>query len=345
MIRTLLLTTSLCSAFFLQAQQTGKEYVPALVGFYNLENLFDTLDSPDTDDREFLPDAAKRWTAERYATKLEHMSRVIADIGTDIHPHGLAVIGLAEVENGSVMEDLASTPALRGRGYRVASHEGPDRRGVDVGFMYDPARFELLSQSGHRLSLPNDTSFRTRDQLLMTGVMDGDTIHFMVAHWPSRRGGEKRSKPFRAAAGDLGRRVVDSLLAADPDARIVYMGDLNDDPVDPSVRRHLRTTAKPELAHDGFLFNPMEELYNKGVGTGAWRDTWNLFDQIIISPALVTGQGGRYKYYAARVYNRPYLQQTEGSFAGYPLRSFVGDVWQGGYSDHFPVFLVLVREK
>ena len=329
----------------LHAQEKGREFVPAVIGFYNLENLFDTIDSPDTDDAEFLPDGPKQWGTERYRYKLEHMARVIAELGTEVHPQGPAVLGLAEIENSSVVEDLVAMPALKDRGYRVAGHEGPDRRGVDVGFIYDPKRFHLLGQKAYRLRIPDNDDFRTRDQLMITGVMDGDTVHCIVAHWPSRRGGQKRSEPYRIAAAQLGRSIVDSLLRAEPNARVLYMGDLNDDPVDKSVRRHLRTTAQASLARDGFLFNPMEELYRKGIGTLAWRDSWNLFDQIVMSPGLAGGEGGAWRYYGVKVYNQPYLRQQEGSFAGYPSRSFVGDTFQGGYSDHFPVYVILVREK
>lgn len=329
----------------LVAQEKGREYVPAMIGFYNLENLFDTIDSPDTEDAEFLPDGPKQWNTERYRYKLEHMARVIAELGTEVHPRGPAVLGLSEVETGGVVEDLVAMPALKDRGYRVASHEGPDARGVDVAFIYDPTRFQFLGQRAFRLRIPDKEDFRTRDQLMISGVMDGDTVHCIVAHWPSRRGGQKRSEPFRIAAAQLGRSIVDSLLQADPNARVLYMGDLNDDPVDKSVRRHLKTTAQASLARDGFLFNPMEELYRKGIGTLAWRDTWNLFDQIVLSPGLASGEGGTWRYYGVKVFNQPYLRQQEGSFAGYPFRSFVGDTFMGGYSDHFPVYVILVREK
>ena len=329
----------------LGAQDKAREYVPAVIGFYNVENLFDTIDSPDTEDAEFLPDGPKKWTTERYRYKLEHMARVISELGTEVHPQGPAVLGLSEVETGGVVEDLVAMPALKDRGYRVAAHEGPDARGVDVAFIYDPERFHFLGQRAFRLRIPGKEDFRTRDQLMISGVMDGDTVHCIVAHWPSRRGGQKRSEPYRIEAAKLGRSIVDSLLQADPDARVLYMGDLNDDPVDKSVRRHLKTTAQVSLARDGFLFNPMEELYRKGIGTLAWRDTWNLFDQIVLSPGLAGGQGGAWHYYGVKVYNQPYLRQQEGSFAGYPFRSFVGDTFMGGYSDHFPVYVILVRER
>jgi endonuclease/exonuclease/phosphatase family metal-dependent hydrolase len=326
------------------AQQGKQEYVPALVGFYNIENLYDTLDTPDVDDAEYLPGSAKQWGTKRYFRKLDRLAQVIGDMGKDLHPNGLAILGLAEVENRTVLEDLAARPAISARGYKVVHEDGPDRRGVDVALMYDPTQYKVFSHKSYRLTMPDRPDFRSRDQLLVSGILDGDTVHVIVAHWPSRRGGEKRSMPNRKAAAELGRSITDSLLVNNPGARIMYMGDLNDDPVNPSVERFLRSTGDKSKAVDGRFFNPMYAPYQKGIGTLAWRDSWNLFDQILVSPALVTGEGGRYKYYGVRIFNEPYLRQTEGNFKGYPLRTFVGDTYQDGFSDHFPVFLILVKE-
>lgn len=325
------------------AQKDEARYEPRCIGFWNVENLYDTLDGPN-DDAEFLPISAKLWGSERYERKLQHLARVIGEMGTDIHPDGLVALGLAEVEDRAVVEDLVNTPPLDQRGYKVIHHDSPDRRGVDVAFIYNPKYFAVLHERTYRLHDPTDSLFRTRDLLLVTGLMDGDTINAMVNHWPSRFGGEKRSLPNRIRAARLGRRIVDSLMARNAQANILYMGDLNDDPVDPAVRKFLNTTGDKELATGKKLFNPMYDLYKKGIGTLAWRDSWNLFDQVILSPALITGAGGAYRYYGVRVFNQPYLRQQEGNYAGYPLRTFVGDQYQGGYSDHFPVYVILVKE-
>jgi hypothetical protein len=326
------------------AQTPKQEFVPALIGFYNVENLYDTIDSPDVDDAEYMPGSAKQWNTKRYERKLQRLAQVIGDMGKDLHPNGLAVLGLAEVENRKVVEDLAATPALRDRKYKVVHEDGPDRRGVDVALMYDPAQFRVLGHKSYRLTMADRPDFRTRDQLLVSGILDGDTMHIIVAHWPSRRGGEKRSMPNRKAAAELGRRIIDSLLVRNSEARILYMGDLNDDPVNASVERYLRASGDRTKATDGRLFNPMYAPYQKGIGSLAWRDAWNLFDQIIISEALVSGQGGKYRYYGVRIFNEPYLRQKDGNFAGYPFRTFVGDTYQDGFSDHFPVFLILVKD-
>ena len=337
--------TSVCLVLAMAASAQTKEqrFEPVCFGFYNVENLYDTIDSPDTDDHEFLPGAAKQWNTARYARKLDHMARVIAEMATDVHPDGLACLGLSEIENRSVLEDLVKAEAIRGRGYRIVHHDGPDRRGVDCAFLYDPERFTLLGSRSYRLNDPTDGTFRSRDQLLVSGVLMGDTTHFVVAHWPSRRGGEKASRPKRMLAAELGRHITDSLLARGPAARVVYMGDLNDDPIDASVERSLRSTGDKALAVDGRFFNPMVASFRKGIGSLAWQDSWNLFDQVLLSPAMVAGGGTGFHYYGMRVFNEPYLRQKDGNFAGYPFRTFVGDQYAAGYSDHFPVYVILVR--
>ena len=320
-----------------------KQYQAALVGFYNVENLYDTLDAPNVDDAEFLPGTAKDWNGARYVKKLDRMAGVIAGMGKDLHPQGLAILGLGEVENRTVVEDLVRRDALKARGYKVVHEDGPDLRGVDVALVYNPALYKVYAHKSYRLRMA-DSTFRTRDQLLVSGVLDGDTTHVIVAHWPSRRGGQEISEPKRFAAAALGRRIVDSLLAINANARVLYMGDLNDDPTDLSLTQYLRASGSKAKAVNGTLFNPMQEPFQKGIGSLAWRDSWNLFDQICITPALVTGAGGRYKYYGTRIFNEPYLKQKEGNFAGYPFRTYVGDLYQEGYSDHFPVVLILVKE-
>ena len=325
-------------------QVDGQEYEPAVIGFYNVENLFDTVDSPDTNDEEYLPDGSKGWSAERYQEKLEHMARVIGEIGTEIHPSGVQLLGLAEIENRQVVEDLIQTGELANRNYGIVHYDSPDRRGVDVGLIYQKDRFSVFNSKSYRLTLPDRDDFYTRDQLLVSGTLDGDTVHVIVVHWPSRRGGEKRSMPLRMAAAELGRGIIDSIQTESPNAAIFYMGDLNDDPVDPSVRRGLRSSGKADKMNPGMLFNPMEDLYNKGIGTLAYRDNWNLFDQVLVSQGGITPSRNSYRYFGAKVFNKPYLRQQEGNFAGYPFRTHVGDTYKGGFSDHFPVYLILVRD-
>lgn len=325
-------------------QGKNQKLAPVCIGFYNVENLFDTLDTPDVNDAEFTPGSKKQWNTERYYDKLNKLAKVIADMGKDVHPEGLIALGLAEVENRAVVEDLVQTGDLQRRGYAIVHYDSPDGRGIDVALIYQPKHYRVYSHRTHRLTLPDNPKFKTRDQLVVSGVLHGDTVHMVVAHWPSRRGGEKRSRPLRMAAAELGRHIIDSLNSIQPGARVLYMGDLNDDPVDAPLRKGMRAMGKKEDAVNGNLFNPMDELFKKGIGTLAWRDSWNLFDQILLTESLVSGARGTYKYYGARVFNKPYLTQADGNFEGYPFRTYVGDDFRGGYSDHFPVFVILTRE-
>jgi endonuclease/exonuclease/phosphatase family metal-dependent hydrolase len=338
---TLFFTLVIAASAFAQ----DKKFTSVCVGFFNVENLFDTLDQEHVSDGEFTPESAKLWGTERYMKKLDDLGRVISELGAELHPNGLAVLGLAEVENRSVVDDLVKNKAIAGRNYQVVHEDSPDRRGIDVALLYDPTRFEVTAHRSYFLDLgttENGDTIFSRDQLLVSGVLEGEVVHVIVAHWPSRSGGQKRSSPRRIKAAELGRHIVDSLLTEDPQARIIYMGDLNDDPTDPSVRRFLKSTGDKELATNGRLYNPMVDFAQRGIGSLAWRDSWNLFDQVILSESLLDAEG--FRYYGTRVYNEGYLRQKDGNFAGYPYRTYVGSTYQGGFSDHFPVFVIFVKE-
>lgn len=325
----------------------SKKYVVSAVGFYNLENLHDTIFDTDTNkimQDDYTPHGDKKWDSEKYNHKLENLSKVIADMATDVVPEGMAILGVAEVENRNVLEDLVKTEKLAKRNYQIVHYDSPDKRGIDVGLIYNPSLFKVVSSKTFELKMPDDSTFFTRDQLLVSGIMNGELVHVIVAHWPSRSGGEKRSAPKRIAAGQLGRAIIDSLLMIDSGAKIIYMGDLNDDPNNLSVKKYMNTVDKPELVKDKVLLNPMEPFFKKGIGTLAYRDTWNLFDQLIVTPGLVGKDYSTIKYYNAKVYNKSYLKQTNGQYAGYPLRTHAGGAYMGGYSDHFPVYLFLIKE-
>jgi hypothetical protein len=335
---------SICSflPFSIHAQSSEASFEVSCIGFYNVENLFDTLDTEDKYDEEFTPAGKNAWGTNRYQHKLDQLGKVIADLGTQVHPQGLAILGVAEVENIQALEDLSKNRYLTERGYEVILEEGPDRRGIDVGMLYNPEHFKPTGWKSVTLNMA-DTSFRTRDQLVVSGLLDGSPIHVIVAHWPSRSGGQKRSEPNRMAAADLGRSIIDSLTKVSPGVPILYMGDLNDDPINKSLVRSMRATGDPKFVTSDRLYNPMYDMYNKGVGSLAWRDTWNLFDQIIMNDALLDEKNTGWRYHTTRVYNKPYLTTAEGNFKGYPFRTFAGGAWTAGYSDHFPVYVVLKR--
>lgn len=317
-----------------------KKYLATTIAFYNIENLFDTIDDPLTNDAEFLPDGGNRWTGERYKAKLRNIAGVIARIGEDVVPGGPAVIGLSEIENRGVLEDLINTPPLDKLGYEIVHYDSPDRRGIDVGLLYKKDAFKVTNSTSNRLYMPGRTDFYSRDQLVVTGKLFGDRISVIVNHWPSRRAGPE----YREAAARLSRALSDSLNKEHKNAKVFIMGDLNDDPTDRSVFKVLGAKANADQCSKGDLYNPMWQLFRDGIGSLAYRDSWNLFDQIIISTPVVKADKG-WQFYKARVYNERYLFQKDGPYAGYPFRTFAGGAYAGGYSDHLPVYLILIREK
>ena len=318
-----------------------------LIAFYNLENLFDTIDTPGVLDEEFTPGGPNKWTGSRYLEKLDNMALAISRIGEDDGwSGGPAVLGVSEIENRQVLEDLAAHPLLKESNYQIVHYDSPDLRGVDVALMYRPRFFRVTGSASPSLALTDESGepVFTRDQLVVSGVFDGEPMHFIVCHWPSRSGGEVTSRPRRNAAAALSRRLVDSLMAEDSNAKVLVMGDLNDDPVDESLQKYLRASGKPDRLRNGELYNAMFPLFRKGVGSLYYRDGMNLFDQIIMTASLLGNDYSSYKLAQARVFNSTFLVQKDGQYKGYPLRSFVGTVWQGGYSDHFPVYVIIVRK-
>ncbi len=330
------------------AKLEGKKVQVACVAFYNLENLFDTIVDPDTTKilrEDFTPLGKKNWNTEKYYKKLDNLARVISQIGTELSPNGPAVMGVAEVENATVLNDLVNRPMLLKRHYKFIHFDSPDERGIDVALLYQPDRFEVKKAwVRHENSLPHHD--KTRDMLAVYGLLDGEPFYFIVDHWPSRRGGQKRSEPLRDTVAKHDRMVIDSIMKADPDAKIVYMGDLNDDPVDDAVKIYMKSNGKIKKLKDDELYNPMEEKYKKGIGTLAYNDAWDLFDQFMITQNLLSKHLDKsYKFAGAHIFNKKWMIQQSGHFAGYPLRTYVGDQFMNGYSDHFPVYMYFVREK
>lgn len=328
--------------------QEKKEYHINTIAFYNLENLFHPEDDPLTYDDDRTPKGKDRWTYPIYHDKVHNMATVLSQIGTDTANNSPAIIGVAEIENYRVLQDLVNDTALQPKNYGIIQFDSPDRRGIDVGLLYQKSLFIPTHTSAHELILYNrDTDKRvyTRDQLLVSGFLDGDLIHLLVNHWPSRRGGEARSRYKRKQAATLTKKITDSLLAIDPYAKIIIMGDFNDDPNSPSITKILKAKSnKKEVTIKG-LYNPMASLAKKGIGSLAWGDRWNVFDQIIISSSLLDSTYTSYRYYKAGIFNPDYLTTAKGKYKGYPFRSFSGGVYTGGYSDHYPVYLYLIKEK
>lgn len=330
------------------AQDTEtQQYKVACVGFYNLENLFDTEDDTTINDEEWLPTSSKLYTQEVYQDKLRNLSHILSLLGKDDTPDGVAVLGVAEVENRRVLEDLCAMPKIKDRNYKVVHYNSPDQRGIDVGLLYNPTYFKVLESGTLNVPLKNadGTPYATRDVLWVYGLFNGEPMYFFVNHWPSRRGGEEASAPGRALAAGVAKAKMDSIISIHPEAKIMLMGDLNDDPLSPSVLNVINAKGDIDKLNPGELYNPWTNYYKKGIGTLAYNDAWNLFDQIVLTQPYLKKEQKGFFFQKAVIFNRPFMVQKSGRYRGYPLRTFDFDVYMKGYSDHFPVYVVLLKKK
>jgi len=314
------------------------DFTTATVAFYNLENLYDTEDDPAIIDESYLPTSPLQWDETRYRTKLNHLASVIEKLGSDLGPD---VLGVTEVENKRVLEDLIKEPAIASRRYKIVHFESPDPRGIDVALIYKPDHFEVTAQRAVRMPLP-DTTMGTRDVLLVDGKLNGDPVTFLVCHWPSRRLREK-SDIRRFSIARQTRQLVDEKLATNPQAKILLMGDLNDTPADSSIVHLLNASSESRNLRPGQMYNAFFHLQGQGKGTLFYRGKPDIFDQIILSNGLVNGSGLHYRSGSASIYAPERLTSPESKFSGEPLRTYGGRRYLGGYSDHFPVYLTLTK--
>ncbi|HEX5653697.1 MAG TPA: endonuclease/exonuclease/phosphatase, partial [Chitinophagaceae bacterium] len=252
----------------------------------------------------------------------------------------------AEIENDTVLRDLARQKLIEKRNYKWVHYDSKDARGVDVGLLYNPKYFKVENSDKLFVQLPGGSkdAYFTRDILWVKGKLDGETIHVYVNHWPSRVGGEERSAPAREAAAQVCRNHIDSILKHEPNAKIVIMGDLNDDPVNASIAAVLNAKGKQKDVRSGGLFNPWTELYRRGIGTLAYQDAWGLFDQIIISYSWLNKEQEGFFFYQPYIFNREYMVENKGRYKGYPMRTWDGNTYRGGYSDHFPTYIVVLKQ-
>ena len=339
-----------CSIFLVSfmSNSQDKTYDIRTIAFYNVENLFDTINDPKKFDDDRTPNGKDRYTSKVYWDKIDKLSRVLSEIGNKETGTSPVILGVCEIENRAVLEDLISSKKLKEQHYGIVHYDSPDERGIDVALLYQKRYFKPLSHKIHKLLIYKDDGKRdyTRDQLAVSGILDGELIHVIVNHWPSRSGGEAKSRPFRIAAAKLNLKVIDSLQQIDSRAKIITMGDLNDDPDSPSIKKILiakekKTNVKPIIG----LYNPMASMHRQGFNTLAYRDNLNLFDQIIFTQPFLEKDYSSYRFYKAGIYNKGYLITNKGPFKGYPFRSYNYNTYQGGYSDHFPVYIYLIKEK
>ncbi|MCK9180483.1 MAG: endonuclease/exonuclease/phosphatase family protein [Bacteroides sp.] len=323
--------------------QAQKQYGAYCIAFYNVENLFDTVDDPDNPgDDEYTPSGSYAWTPEKYQKKLDNIAYVINKLGKEVTPAGPAIVGLAEVENRVVIEDLVKNKQIADKNYQVVHYDSPDWRGIDVGLIYNPSLFQMTHSAVHVYHHPDKPNMKTRDQLVVSGILAGELVHVIVAHWPSRYGG--KGSDNREVAAGIANEIADSLYQIDPAAKVILMGDLNDDPADRSTRVIMNAKRDEKEVKPQGWFNTMWKLHDQGIGSLAYQDKWNLFDQIIVSHALLGKDYSTLKFWKAEVFNRDFLLQKEGKKKGYPLRTFSGTTFLNGYSDHFPTLIYLLKE-
>ena len=343
MKRLLILITLLLALTAAHSRKRSFAKPTYAVGFYNLENLFDTIHDEGKNDYQHLPDGTYQWTAEKYSNKLRNMSRALADMGTDsvASTVGCAVIGVAEVENARCLDDLVTQQPLAARGYRYVHVEGPDQRGIDCALLYQPKLFTVTEVKlvPYRYLLPEDSLKATRGFLVVSGKMAGDDLTVVVCHLPSRGA----VSYYREEGGRQLRELRDMLIEKNPDVKLIIMGDMNDDPQDLSRAVELRGQRCCCKVGPGDMFNPWWNELAEGNGTLMYQGAWNLFDQILLSPSLLRKAEGKQqlRYYGHQVFRRDYLLQQDGAYKGNTLRTFAGGQWLNGYSDHLPTIVYL----
>jgi predicted extracellular nuclease len=328
----------------LTAQENKRNFKIHTVAFYNLENLFDTINDVNKND-EASPIMEIRFNRGKiYREKVSNMAEVVSQIGYDVTKRPPSILGICEVENRTVVEDLISDEKLRKYNYGIVHYESPDDRGIDVGLIYNKDVFKVKNSSSHDVFITGNNSSKrrnTRDQLVVSGHLDGELMHFIVNHWPSRGADETK----RIAAAEVNNFIIDSLRNKYESPKIITMGDFNDDPFDKSIKKILGAKKNISDVKINDLYNPFETiLVDEGVGSNAYRDKWQLFDQIILSKPFLDKNYKDYQLYKAGVFNKSFLINKKGKFKGYPFRSFSYGTFTGGYSDHLPPYIYLLKE-
>lgn len=345
----------------LGANAQAKKYIVHTVAFYNTENFYDTLNDPTTRDDEWVYDS------EYYQKKIHNLAKVISVIGDIENKNAPTILGLSEIEHRSVLEDLVKDPQLIDKDYGIVHYESPDRRGIDCALIYQKKHFKVTSSANIPLYIyekdtkaekkpkkEKDTEIDdqveegdamkriyTRDQILVSGLLDGEEFHFIVNHWPSRRGGEKISSLLRERAAALNLRIIDSLQKINPNAKVISMGDLNDGPLNNSLKKVLKAKGEKKDVPPLGIYNPSEKLFKSGKSSLFYRDAGDVFDQLFMTEPLIREDRSSFRYWKADICNKPFMVTTVGQYKGYPLRNSSTFV---GFSDHLPAYIYLIKE-
>ncbi len=349
LIAALLLLLSV-SAF---AQKTQQNYV---IGFYNLENLFDTYDDPVKNDNEFLPEGKNKWTQAKYEKKLHNLATVIRAMA-DNNRRWHTILGISEIENRLVIEDLVSQPEIAAANYGIVHYDSPDRRGVDVALLYKPDQFTCLDSESIPFDFNSDIDFsdtdtsyfKTRDILMVHGLIAGEHFAFYVAHLPSRVGGKGGNLRSRGAEIIYSHsRMMEEKY---PGIKIVVMGDMNDNPTDDSMAKYLHGQEKLADVTPTEFFSPYTSMLKAGYGSLCYQGVWSIYDLQLVNYSLACAPEGGLKiqpvtknhgkeYYGV-VFKRPWMTTQKGQYKGYPFRTFSNGSFIGGYSDHYPTYIVI----
>ena len=304
------------------------------IAFYNLENFFDTEDQPHVLDDDFTPKGFKKWNPPKFKKKVKKMGKAISKIGLEETGRPPTLVGIAEVENKTVIEALLQSKALREEPYDFVHFDSPDERGIDTALLYHKEYFEVVEAETLPLLIVDEDGERdfTRDILYVHGKLNHEEVHIFVNHWPSRRSGVEETNHKRIKAAETVLDRVGKFLGESPN--VVIMGDFNDDPKSKSIQRLMDT---------GKFINPMEKLLSPMSGSANYKGEWSLFDQILLSHTFLNFEKGTHSYEYAKIFSPKFLMEWKGKYKGNPYRTFVGKKYLGGYSDHFPVFVVLER--
>ena len=347
----LTLVLSVCAS----AQKIGPGHI---IGFYNLENLFDTYHDEGKNDYQYLPDGSNNWTEAKYEKKLHNMASVIRAMADD-NQRFHTVLGVSEIENRHVLEDLVSQPEIAEANFQIVHFDGPDRRGVDVALLYRPDQFKVLESRSipftfdsaipFELTSEEQAQFRTRDILMVRGLIEGEMYAFLVCHLPSRLG--SKGWDLRSRGAEIAYETSMELMRQYPGIKIAVMGDMNDNPDDESMTVYLHGRETMEEMGPEDFFNPFLSMFRNGYGSLAYQGEWCIFDLILVNEALAKGTSGRFrlkplvrqrkKSYYGRIFQKDFMTQQSGPYKGTPFRTFSGGAFVGGYSDHYPTYILI----
>ena len=310
------------------------------IAFYNVENLFDTEDDPKIDDSYYLPSSPIKWDVEKYNKKLNDLAFVISQLADNEIPQ---FIGLCEVENLKVVKDLANQEKLKAGNFGIVHYDSEDERGIDVAFLYNKTIFSVKETKTYQIPLPDND--KTRDILYVKGKLaNGETLYFLINHWPSRSEGRIETEAKRITAAQTLKTAKDEKLANDKNAKIIAMGDFNDEPSNVSLSKYCDSEGDLDKVDANEFYNPMAALENKDLGSYRFRDYWDMLDQIMVSQALLKPAKNKvyYQKNSASIKDEDWMKQHGNKYEGFPLRTFGGQNYLGGYSDHFPVYIKLI---